>query len=95
MSYINNPSETAGLFSVGVAPIMALATKRGEVFVAAQPLPASTSFVMYVAALFVFATLTVWMEGKIRLLCLGILLVFALALGGCIPQPASAFQWGF
>lgn len=23
MSYINNPSETAGLFSVGVAPIMA------------------------------------------------------------------------
>ena len=92
MNYINNPTKTAGFFSVGMAPIVALATERGKVFVAAQPLTTSSSLVMNVLALFIFATLASWVEGKIRFLCLGILLVFTLALGGCIPQPSAALE---
>ena len=80
---------------------MALKTKGGEIFIAAQPLAAPSSLVMNVVALFVFAALASWVEGKIRLLCLAILLVFTLALGGCIPQPSAALealrslQWSF
>ncbi len=89
---INNPTELSGLFSVGVAPIMALATERGKEIVTAEPLTNAPRLVMDVIALFVFATLTAWVEGKIRLLCFCILFVFTLAFAGCIPQPSSAFE---
>ena len=98
---INDPTQSSGLFSVGVAPIMTLATKGGKEFIATQPLAYAPRLVMDVLTLFIFATLTVWVDGKIRLLCFCILLVFALALGGCIPQPSAAlealrsFQWSF
>lgn len=98
---INDPTQSSGLFSVGVAPIMALATEGGKELIAAEPLSYAPRLVMDMVALFVFATLTVWVDGKIRLLCFAILLVFTLALGGCIPQPSAAlealrsFQWSF
>jgi len=92
MNYINNPSKTAGFFSISMAPIVALATERSKVFVATQPLATSSSLVMNILALFIFATFANWVEGNIRLLCLGILIVFTLALGGCIPQPSAALE---
>ena len=95
MNCINNPTKAAGLFAIGMNPVVALAAQGGEMVIAAQPLTASTRLVMDVVALFVFATLTAWVKGKIRLLCLAILLVFTLALGGCIPQPSAALEWCF
>ena len=92
MNYINNPTKTAGFFTILVDPIMAPTAKGGEMIVAAQPLANPSSFVMNVLALFIFATLASWVEGKIRLFCLGILLIFTLALGGCIPQPSAALE---
>ena len=82
----------AGHGPISVDFIMATPTHGSKVFVATQPLAAPSSLVMYIVALFVFATLACWVEGKIRLLCLGILFVFTLALGGCIPQPSSALE---
>ena len=92
MNCINNPAQSSGLLAVGVNPIVAFATESREVFVSAEPLSRASSFVVYVLALFIFATLTLWVEGKIRLLCLAILTVFTLAFGGCIPQPSSALE---
>lgn len=92
MNYINNPTKPSCFLAVLMNPIMAPTAEGGEVIIAAQPLAASSSFVMNVLALFIFATLTSWVEGKIRILCLGILLVFTLALGGCIPQPSAALE---
>jgi hypothetical protein len=92
MNCINNPTKTAGFFAIGMNPVMALAAQSGEMVIAAQPLAASARLVVDVLALFIFATLTAWVEGKIRFLCLGILFVFTLALGGCIPQPSAALE---
>lgn len=98
---IDDPTQASGFFSVGMAPIMALATKGGKELIAAEPLAYAPRLVMDVLTLFVFATLTAWVEGKIRLLCFAILLVFTLAFAGCIPQPSAAlealrsFQWSF
>ena len=92
MNCINNPAQSPCFLAIGMNPVMAFATEGREVFVSAEPLARASSFVVYVLALFIFATLALWMEGKIRLLCLAILTVFALALGGCIPQPSSALE---
>ena len=89
---INDPTQASGFFSIGVAPIMALATKGGEKLVAAEPLSYAPRLVVDILALFIFATLTAWVEGKIRLLCFCILVVFTLAFAGCIPQPSSALE---
>ena len=89
---IDDPTQASGFFSVGMNPIMALATKSGKEFVAVQPLAHATSLVMNIVAIFVFATLTAWVEGKIRLLCFAIFLVFTLAFAGCIPQPSAALE---
>jgi hypothetical protein len=93
MKCINNPSLLAGFPPVSVTPIMALATKRGKETVVTKKLAISPRLVVNILALIFSALLTYGMEDKIRLLGLCILLVFALALGGCIPQPSTAFQW--
>jgi hypothetical protein len=95
MNCINDPAKAASFFAVGMNPVMAFAAEGGKVFVATEPLSRATSLVMNILAVFIFATLTLWVEGKIRLLCLAILAVFTLALGGCMPQPSAAFQWSF
>jgi len=92
MSYINNPTKPSCFLTILVNPIMASTAKGGEMIIAAQPLANPSSLVMNVLALFIFATLASWVEGKIRLFCLCILLVFTLALGGCIPQPSAALE---
>jgi hypothetical protein len=98
---VNDPALFASENGIGVNFLMAMKTQCGKELIAAEPLSYAPRLVMDMVALFVFATLTVWVDGKIRLLCFCILLVFALALGGCIPQPSAAlealrsFQWSF
>lgn len=98
---INDPTQSSGLFSVGVTPIMALATESGKKLVTAKPLANSSCFVVDILAFGFLAPLASRVESKIGLLNLCILLVFTLALGGCIPQPSAAleamrsFQWSF
>ena len=89
---INDPAQSSGLFSIGMAPIMALATEGSKELIAAEPLSYAPRLVMDILTLFIFATLTAWVEGKIRLLCFAILLVFTLAFAGCIPQPSAALE---
>jgi hypothetical protein len=98
---VNDPALFTSESGIGVNFLMAMKTQCGKELIAAEPLSYAPRLVMDMVALFVFATLTVWVDGKIRLLCFCILLVFALALGGCIPQPSAAlealrsFQWSF
>ncbi len=85
---IDNPTEAASFFSVAVNPIVAWATKCREIFVAIKPLTNPASLMVEISGFITLATLALWVEGKIRLLCLAILIVFALAFWGCSPQPA-------
>ena len=89
---INDPAQSSGFFSIGVAKIVTLSTEGSKELIAAEPLSYAPRLVMDVLTLFIFATLTAWVEGKIRLLCFAILLVFTLAFAGCIPQPSAAFE---
>lgn len=89
---VNDPALFAGENGIGMHFIMAMKTEGGKELVAAEPLSNAPRPVMDVITLFVFATLTAWVEGKIRLLCFCILLVFTLAFAGCIPQPSAAFE---
>jgi hypothetical protein len=72
-------------------PIMALSAEGGKIFVFTQPLTHPASFMMYICAFFVFATLALWMESKIRILYLVIFAVLLCAFWGCSPQPAAPF----
>ena len=98
---IQNPPLFPSKIRISMDFIMAQTAQGGKELIATQPLAHAPRLVMDVLTLFIFATLTVWVEGKIRLLCFAILLVFTLALGGCIPQPSAAlealrsFQWSF
>ena len=101
MKCINNPTLLTGSNSVFMDGVMATPTHRRKKLVTAKPLPNSSSLVVDVLAFDFFAPLTNRVESQIGLLNLCILLVFTLALGGCIPQPSAAlealrsFQWGF
>jgi hypothetical protein len=88
---IYNPSQTPSLFPIGMNPVMALATQCSKVIVSAEPLATAPRLVMDVVAGFVFATLALWMEGKIRIFYLGVLVVLLCAFRGCCPQPAVSF----
>ena len=101
MKCINNPSLLAGQHPISVNFVMARTASSSKKLVTAKPLPNSPSLVMNVLALGFLAPLANRVESQIGLLNLCILLVFTLALGGCIPQPSAAlealrsFQWGF
>jgi len=88
---IDNPTEAASFFSVTMNPIVAWAAKCREAFVAIKPLTNPASLMVEISGFFTLATLALWVEGKIRLLLLGILFVFTLAFWGCSPQPARSF----
>ena len=92
MNCINNPTKAAGFFAIGMNPVMALAAQSGEMVIAAQPRTHSPSLVVDVLAFGLLAPLANWMESQVGLLNLCILLVFTLALGGCIPQPSAALE---
>lgn len=92
MKCINNPALLAGGYGISVDFIMASPTNRSEVFIAAKPWANSSRLVVNVLAFILSAAFAYGMEDKIRLFCLCVLLVFTLALGGCIPQPSAAFE---
>jgi hypothetical protein len=98
---IYNPTCPPSFFGVLVAKIMATPTYRRKKLVTTKPLSDSPSLMMDVLAFGFLAPLTNRVESHVGLLNLCILLVFTLALGGCIPQPSAAlealrsFQWGF
>lgn len=94
MKCINNPTLLAGGYRISVARIMARATQRSKKLVAAKPLAYSPRFMVDVLAFGFLAPLAYRVESEIGFLNLAILLVFTLALGGCIPQPSAAFHWG-
>jgi hypothetical protein len=73
-------------------PIMALTTQSSKIFVFTQPLTHPASLMVYVSGFFVFATLALWMESKIRTLYLIILTILLCAFWGCSPQPAAALK---
>ncbi len=101
MNCINNPALLAGNNSVLMDGIMATPTHRRKVLIKAQPLANSPRLVVNVLTLGFLAPFAYRVESQVGILNLCILLVFTLALGGCIPQPSAAlealrsFQWSF
>jgi len=101
MKCINNPALLAGRNSVFMDCVMATPTHRRKKLVTAKPLSNSSSFVVDILAFGFLAPLANRVEGHVGLFNFCILLVFTLALGGCIPQPSAAlealrsFQWSF
>lgn len=85
---VNDPSEFSGLFSVGMNPFMAWVAHCREIFVTAKPLTNPARLVVNLGCLATLAAFALWVEGKIRLFLLGVLIVFVLAFWGCSPQPA-------
>jgi hypothetical protein len=94
MKCINNPSLLAGQNSVLMDIVMARTTKRSKVLVKTQPLANPSGLVVDVCGLGLLASLAYRVESEVGIANLCILLVFTLALGGCIPQPAFTLQWG-
>jgi hypothetical protein len=80
---------------------MAPKTKSRKVLIKAQPLANSPRLMVDMIAFGFLAPLAYRVESHVGILNLCILLVFTLALGGCIPQPSAAlealrsFQWSF
>ena len=93
MKCINNPTLLAGGYGISMARIVTRATQRSKKFVAAKPLTNSPRLMVDVLAFGFLAPLAYRVESEIGILNLCILLVFTLALGGCIPQPSAAFHW--
>ena len=91
MKCINNPSLLAGQNSVLMDIVMARTTKRSKVLVKTQPLANPSGLVVDVCRLGLLASLAYRVESEVGIANLCILLVFTLALGGCIPQPAFTF----
>jgi hypothetical protein len=95
MKCINDPSLLAGFSPILMAPIMATPTKRGKQTIVTKVATNPASLMMDVLTLRLLAFLAYGMQCQVSFLHLCILLVFALALGGCIPQPSAAFKWSF
>lgn len=92
MNCINNPALLSRFAAIGMAPIVAGATKCSKKTVVAKITSITPRLVVNVLAFVFSALLAYGVEDKIRFLCFCILPVFALALGGCMPQPAAAFE---
>jgi len=92
MNCINKPAQSSGLFAILMNPAMASRTKSRKKIVAVKQRPVALGFVVNFGGLFFLATLAHRVEGQIGFANLCILLVFTLALGGCIPQPSAALE---
>ena len=101
MNCINNPTLLTGDCGISVDFVMAQSTSGRKKLVAAKPLAGSPRLVVNVLTLGFLAPLAYRVESHVGLFNLCVLLVFTLALGGCIPQPSAAlealrpFQWSF
>ena len=94
MKCINNPTLLPSRCWVGVDFVMAWATGCRKKLMATKPFANPSGLVVDVCGLGLLASLAYRVEGEVGIANLCILLVFTLALGGCIPQPAFTFQWG-
>ncbi len=92
---VDNPSSFAGFIWMLVQKIMTFSTECREIFVATQPLTNPARLVVEIGCFFTLAAFTLWVEGKVRLFLLCILIVFTLAFFRCSPQPVAALQWSF
>ena len=92
MNCINNPALLAGFPPVSVAKIMAGSAKRGKKTVITKVATNPACLMMDVLTLRLLAFLAHGMQCQVGFFYLCILLVFTLALGGCIPQPSAAFE---
>ena len=101
MNCINKPTQPSGLLSILMYPTMAPRTKSRKKVVAVKQRPVALGFMVNFGGPFFLATLAHRVESQIGFANICILLVFTLALGGCIPQPSAAFeslrsfQWSF
>ena len=93
MNCINDPALLAGFAAIGMKKIVAGPTERGKKAVVAKVAPNPARLMMDVLTLRLLAFLAYGMQCQVGFFYLCILLVFTLALGGCIPQPSAAFKW--
>ena len=93
MKCINNPTLLAGRHPISVNFVMAGTADSSKKLVAAKPFTYSPRLMVDVLAFGFLAPLAYRVESEIGFLNLAILIVFTLALGGCIPQPSAAFHW--
>jgi hypothetical protein len=94
MKCINNPTLLAGRHPISVDFVMARTADSSKKLVAAKPFTNSPRLMVDVLAFGFLAPFAYRVESEIGFLNLAILIVFTLALGGCIPQPSAAFHWG-
>lgn len=71
--------------------IMARSAHCGKVLIKAQPLTYPSGLVVDVCRLGLLASIAYWVESKVGITNLCILLVLTLAFWGCSPQPAPTF----
>ncbi len=95
MNCINNPSLLAGFPPVSVAPIMAQSAKRGKKTVVTKIATNPARLMMDILTLRLLTFLAYGMQCQVGFFYLCILIVLALAFGGCTPQPSAAFKWSF
>ena len=91
---VHNPTCPPSFFWVLVAKIVTRTTNSGKKLMATKPLANPSGFVVDVCGLGLLASLAYRVESEVGIANLCILLVFTLALGGCIPQPAFTLEWG-
>ena len=94
MKCINNPTLLPSRCWIAVDFVMAWATGCRKKLMATKPLANPSGFVVDVCGLGLLASLAYRVESEVGIANLCILLVFTLALGGCIPQPAFTLEWG-
>ena len=92
MNCINDPALLAGFAAIGMNKIVASSTKRGKQAVVTKVTPHPARLMMDVLTLRLLAFLADGMKCQVGFLHFCILLVFTLALGGCVPQPSAAFE---
>lgn len=82
----------SGFAAIGMNFVMAKSTKRGKQAVVTKVAPHPTRLMMNILTLRLLTFLADGVQCQVGFLHLCILLVFTLALGGCIPQPSAAFE---
>jgi hypothetical protein len=92
MNCINDPALLAGFSAILVDKVMAGSTKRGKQTVVTKIATNPARPMMDILTLRLLAFLAHGMQCQVGFFYLCILLVFTLALGGCIPQPSAAFE---
>ena len=92
MSCINSPALSSSFPAIFMYPVVTPMAKSGKKIVSVEQRPMTLGLMMHLSGFIFLATLANRVEGQIGFANICILLVFTLALGGCIPQPSAAFE---